>query len=229
MAQFLLQRYQETNNQAYLDRVEKIMDLFMSQSDPVNGGTYWKVQLPGQTDHGRVMASNAPAIPVLVTMYSKTHEAKYLAAAEETYNWIQQLRDPHTGLYFDNFMSNGKPEETFYTYNQAEALEAMIALSTVNPSRYPLESATTFAQTTMDYFSAQPSDYEDSVFASIYLPSLMRLAATIDNPSFTASTLHAIELAKAAFQTPSTTLADAASKTTILALTELPFSSWRKL
>ena len=229
MAQFLLHQYQETDNKAYLDRVEKIMDLFMSQSDPVNGGTYWKEQLPGQADHGRVMASNAPAIPILVTMYSLTHDTKYLTAAEQTFAWIQQLRDPETGLYFDNFKSNGQPQKDFYTYNQGEALSAMIALNKVDPSRYPLKSAVTFAQTMMDYFSAQPSDYKDSVFASIYLPPLMHLAATINIPSFTASTSHAIELAKAAFQSPANTLADAAAKATILALSELPFSSWSKL
>ena len=228
MAQFLLHQYQETGNKAYLNRVEKIMDLFMSQSDSVSGGTYWKEQLPGQADHGRVMASNAPAIPTLVTMYLLTHNAKYLAAAEQTYNWIQQLRDPDTGLYFDNFMSNGQPQKIFYTYNQAEVLSSMVALNKLNPTRYPLSSAITFAQTTMDYFSSHIG-YGDSMLDADCLKQLMHLAGIVNSPILTASTLHAIDLVKSTFQSPANTLADAAAKATILALSELPFSSWSKL
>jgi hypothetical protein len=226
MAQLLLRQYHKTDDPADLAKVKQIVDLFISQSDPVGGGAYWKVQLPYEADHGRVMASNATAIPTLVDMYKAGDgDASYLTTAELTFDWVQQLYDPDSGLYFDNIGPNGQIDRTFYTYNQAEVLYAMVELSEVDPAGHPLNDAAAFAQTTMDYF-AQHNSYRISKFDVIYLEALMRLAAKIDDAAFTADALHAVALAKAAIPDSLTELPDASSAAAIIALSELPFARW---
>lgn len=228
MAQFLMHQYQNTGDQTYLDRVKEIMDLFISQQDPEGGGTYWKVQLPAESDHGRVMASNATAIPTLVEMYVLNDNASYLMAAENTFAWVQQLRDPITGLYFDNFMANGEIETSIYTYNQAEVIGAMVGLNKIDPVRYPLSDAISLAKTSMDYFASH-NGYGIRKFDVQYFITLAQLGSIVNDPSLTAQIQQNIVLGKDAPQNSLDSLANAAAAAAILALSEMPVSSWSKL
>lgn len=229
MAQLLMRQYRVTGDEAYADRAEKIMALFISQRDAETGGAYWKVQLPTESDHGRVMASNATAIPTLVELYLSGHgDASYVTVAEQTFNWIQRLYDPATGLYFDNISAYGQIEKTIYTYNQAEALKSMMALNKVDPVRYPLSKAIDFAATTLDYFS-EHNTYGIAKFDTQYLSTAMYLASIINNPALTNKVEQGLALAKKAIPKSPDSLADAAASATILSLSEMPFSKWAEL
>ena len=224
-----LKEYQRTGDEADVNRVGQIMNLFIRQRDAENGGYYWKVQLSTETDHGQVMVSNATAIPILVNMYSSGHgDASYLTIAEQTFTWAQQLYDPVTGLYFDNISAYGQIEKKIFTYNQAEVLNAMVALNKVDSARYPLQEAIDFAKTTMDYFSSHEG-YGISRFDVIYLMSLMHLASILNDNSFTETVQQAVNLAKDAINNSPESLADAAGSAAVLALSEMPFSKWASL
>lgn len=228
VAQEKMKQHQKTGDQADINRVRQIMDLFLSQQQP-DGGAYWKVQLPSETDRGRVMASNATAIPTLIELYlANPADTKYLDAAQKTFDWIQGLYDPATGLYFDSIGTTGQIDKTFYTYNQAEVLYSLVELNKVDPVNYSLNRAVDFAQTSMDYFASHDS-YGLTRFDVIYLRVLMQLASQVNDQDLTTQVQQSLALARKAIYNSPTSLVDAASSAAILALAQLPFDKWTEL
>lgn len=229
MAQLLLHQHQRTGNETYAARAQQIVDLFLSQRDSADGAGYWKVQFTNESNHDQCVVSNATAIPSLIDLYLAGHgDVSYVTTAEEVFAWVQRLRDPVTGLYFDKIRGNGEIDTTIYTYVQAEVLESMIQLSRVNGARYPRADAVAFARRSMDYF-AQHGGYGISKFDIIYLRSLMHLASLAHDDALTTSVRHAISLAKAAVPRSPTALSDAAPAAGIVALSSLPFDAWSTL
>ena len=229
MAQLLMHQYQRTGDEAYVTRVEQIVGLFLAERDADDGAAYWKVQFPDEANRDQCLVSNATAIPSLVDLYLAGYgDASDVATAEDVFAWLQRLRDPATGLYFDKVMGNGQIDTTFYTYGQAEVLESMMALNRVDPGRYPLADAVNLALVSMSYF-AHRSGYGISKFDVIYLRSLMHLASLADDDALTSQVRQAIALAKAAVPRSPTALPDAASAAGIVSLSALPFDAWSGL
>ena len=229
MAQLLMHQYQRTGDEAYVARVKQIVDLFLSERDAPDGAAYWKVQFANETNRDECLVSNATAIPSLVDVYLAGYgDASDVATAEDVFAWVQRLRDPTTGLYFDKIMGNGEVDTTIYTYGQAEVLESMVQLGRVDEAHFPLDDAVSFARLSMTYF-ADRGGYGISKFDVIYLRSLMHLASLVEDDALTQEVRAAIALAKAAIPRSPTALPDAASAAAIVSLSALPFDAWSDL
>lgn len=226
MAQYFVDQYHKTGSTEYLAQTKDILDLFMSQRHNGNDAAYWKVQFPSEVNRDQCLVSNATAIPSLVEMSLLGYGGPaYQTAAEQTFDWLQQLYDPASGLYFDKIMTNGQVDTTIYTYGQGEIIESLIALNKIDPKRFPISRAATFARLSVDYF-ANRGGYGISKFDAIYLRSLMHIAAKTNDPVLIADTKHAMTLAKKAFLDSPTSVADAAANTTVILLAGLPFKDW---
>ena len=209
--------------------VKQIVDLFLSERDAPDGAAYWKVQFANETNRDECLVSNATAIPSLVDVYLAGYgDASDVATAEDVFAWVQRLRDPTTGLYFDKIMGNGEVDTTIYTYGQAEVLESMVQLGRVDEAHFPLDDAVSFARLSMTYF-ADRGGYGISKFDVIYLRSLMHLASLVEDDALTQEVRAAIALAKAAIPRSPTALPDAASAAAIVSLSALPFDAWSDL
>lgn len=229
MAQLLLHQYARTGNEAYVARAKQIVDLFSTQRAAYDGAGYWKVLFTTESNRDECLVSNATAIPSLVGVYlAGFGDESYVGTAEDVFAWVQGLRDPATGLYFDKVMGDGQVDRTIYTYGQGEVLESMVQLDAVDEARFPLSRAVRFARLSMDYFE-RAGGYGISKFDVIYLRSLMHLASLVDDPALTDQVRQAIALAKAAVPASPTALPDAASAAGIIALSELPFEKWAAL
>lgn len=228
LAQFYQQRYQRTQDKADAHRVDALLDVFVNQRDPLDGAAYWQVQLPGVLNQDKAIVSNATAIPVLVAQYLDGRgDDRTIEIARETYAWTQGLLDPETGLYFDKFTGEGQIDKTFYTYVQAEMLEAMRALDSVTDGDDAVDSLF-FAEETMRYFS-EFGGYGIMKFDVIYLRSLMRFAADLDYTPFTEDVEAAIQQALAARPDMTGELIDAAAAASLQLLAELPSDRWKDL
>ena len=104
------------------------------------GGVYWEAT--GATNHARTVVSNAPAAILGVELFRQTGNVSYLRWSEMIVAWLDaELRDPATGLFDDNVDDSGgrtSLDTTKYTYTQGMMVGALAALSTVDPTRYPI-------------------------------------------------------------------------------------------
>ena len=229
LAQLLLRQYARTGDEAYVLRARQIVDLFVSQRDVADGAAWWKVQFPSEPNRDKCVVANATAIPALVDLYLAGYgDEDFVDIAEQGLGWVQQLRDPDTGLYFDKILGTGEVDTTLYTYVQAEVLESMVRLNAVDADRFPLADAVAFARLTMDHFATR-GGYGISKFDVIYLRSLIGLAGQVSDTALTASVEQAIELAKGVIPSSPTELPDAAASAAIIALSELPVDRWGDL
>lgn len=229
LAQALTRQYARTGNEAYMLRARQILDLFVSERDVADGAAWWKVQFPTESNRDKCVVSNATAIPALVDVYLAGYgDEGFLDIAEQVFGWVQQLRDPETGLYFDKIRGNGEIDTTLYTYVQAEVLHSLVRLNAVDAERFPLADAVAFARLTMDHFATR-GGYGISKFDAIYLRTLIGLAGQVGDDALTASVQQAIELAKGVIPSSPTELPDAAASAAIIALSEMPVDRWADL
>lgn len=228
LAQFYLQRYQQRQHEADAKKVDALLNVFLNQRDPLDGAAYWMVQLPGAENHDKAIVSNATAIPVLVAQYLDGRgDEGVLEVARQTYAWAQGLKDPETGLYFDKYMSDGQVDRTFYTYVQAQMLEAMRSLDDITEGDDAVD-ALLFARQTMRHFEAN-GGYGIMKFDVIYLRSLMRFAADLEYAPFTEDVERAIQQALSARPHMTGEVIDAAACASLQLLAELPFDRWKDL
>lgn len=229
LAQLLMRQFRKTGDEAYVFRAKQIVDLFLSQRDLQDGASYWKVQFASEPNSDKCVVSNATAIPSLIDLYLAGYgDESYVETAEQVLRWVQGLRDPETGLYFDKIRGDGEVDTTIYTYVQAEVLDSMVHLGRVDEARFPLAAAVEFAELTMEHFSSR-GGYGISKFDVIYLRSLMRLASSVDDSALRENVQKAITLAKGVIPASPTALPDAAAAAAIISLSELPLDRWADL
>ena len=195
----LMRAYARTSNPALLERAEGVFALARRNWDSRGGGVYWEEHAPGASDTGRVVASNAPAVILGVQLYVRTHNLMYLRWSERIFAWLhERLFDPRTGLYNDHVGSSSTHpatvDPTKYTYNQGVMVGAIVALSEVDPARYPLGQAAELAGKAMAYFRKHHS-YGQPGFDVIWAENVLGLASRYGNAAFTSQALRSVELA----------------------------------
>ena len=112
-------------------------------------------------------------------------------------------------------------DRTTYTYTQGIVVGAMAALSTVDPSRYPLQSAVALADRSMTYFAAHHS-YGNPGFDVVWAENVLGLAARYRQPAFTARAERSVRSAVAAEPAQPGDLLDTSSEATLAELVRLP-------
>jgi hypothetical protein len=146
--------------------------------------------------------------------------------------WLNaELRDPATGLFNDNIDANGsrpRIDTTKYTYTQGMMVGAMTALSTVDPTKYPIRDAIALAETSMAYFDAHRS-YGQPGFDLIWAENILWTAGLYKNVAFTAETRSALARVLAAEPKSRGDLLTASSEAALRELAKLPPDQYGKL
>ena len=238
-AEFFMQRYKQTSDRRYLDKANAIAELFIrSWHDSGGNGAFWQAQLKqfgvDVENRDRAVVSNAPAIPLLIELakHYPGKSAVYIDISRKVYDWLQELRDPETGLYFDKFQDNGEIDKTFYPYCQAKMIDATIALHSVDPDKYPFEEARQLFEKSIELFTSNGRLGHDASFDSMLVKSGMRLATILHDPDFTENVHQFAEQAdRAARHHPwrLTKLYNAAGAVKLAILAEMKTSDWDSL
>jgi hypothetical protein len=104
----------------------------------------------------------------------------------------------------------------------------MTALSTVNPTNYPISDAIKLADRSLAYFDAHRS-YGQPGFDLIWAENILRTAGLYKNAAFTAETRSAIARALAAEPKSGGDLLTMSSETALRELAKLPPDQYDKL
>lgn len=194
----LMRAYARSGSPTLLRRAEDVFALARRNWDPGSGGVYWEEHAPGATDDAKAVVSNAPAVILGVQLYLRTHDPEYLTWSERIFAWLRDtLLDPRTGLYDDHVDDSTRPatvDTTTYTYNQGVVIGAMVALSRVDPARYPLADAVGLAERAMTYF-ARHGTYGQPQFDVVWAENVLGLASRYGDPAFTARARRSVRLA----------------------------------
>lgn len=142
MIRDLVNSYQLTGQYSFLKLAEKSADFVWSGYDKkLGGGIYWHEQ----SKTSKNTCSNAPAANAFLQLYLASKDGKYLKEAKEIYNWtLVNLRDPVTGLYWDNINLDGSIQKTFWSYNTALMIEdATLLFSITHEEKYRMQAVAT--------------------------------------------------------------------------------------
>ncbi|MGH9093001.1 MAG: glycoside hydrolase family 76 protein [Acidimicrobiales bacterium] len=216
--------YGRSGSPTLLRRAEDVFALARRDWDPRHGGVYWEEHAPGATDEAKSVVSNAPAVILGVQLYQRTHRRTYLTWSERIFDWLRaHLVNPATGLYEDSVDDATRPATvgaTTYTYNQGVMVGAMVALSRVDPARYPLADAVRLAVRAMAYFAGHGT-YGQPAFDVVWAENVLGLAGRYGNAAFAARARRSVRLAVRASPPRPGDLLDQGSELALGALTRL--------
>jgi Glycosyl hydrolase family 76 len=226
----IMQQYSMTRDPALLVRAEAVFTLAVRNWAKDGGGVYWEAT--GADDHARTVVSNAPAAILGVELFRQTSDARYLDWSEKIVAWLREnLKDPATGLYNDSIDNRGGQNRVGtakYTYAEGMMVDAVTALSAVDPTKFPLGDAVSLSESSMAYFDAHHS-YGQPGFDVIWAESVMRLAGLYGHATFTAEARDAVERAAAAGPGSRGDLLTSASEMALRELAELDPSKLAEL
>ncbi len=226
----IMQQYSKTKDPALLERAEEVFSLAQGNWARGIGGVYWEAT--GATNHARTVVSNAPAAILGVELFRQTGDLRYLTWSEMIVAWLDaELRDPTTGLFNDNIDDYGgrtRIDTTKYTYTQGMMVGAMTALSTVDPTNYPIRDAVELTERSLAYFDAHRS-YGQPGFDLIWAENILRTAGLYKNATFTTETRNAVARALTAEPNGRGDLLTVSSETALRELAKLPPDQYDKL
>jgi len=211
----------------HLARAEAVFDLAVADWDPHGGGVYW--EKTGAGGQERAVVSNAPAVLLGVDLYRRTGRERYLRWSEDDLAWLKaNLLDPTDGLYDDHVDGRRAADRAVYTYTQGIVVGAMAALSTVDPTAYPLAAAVALADRAIGYFATHHT-YGDPGFDVVWAENVLGLAARYGHPAFTARAVRSVRAAAAAEPADPSDLLDTSADATLGLLTRLPATDYGRL
>jgi len=138
-----LQAWHVLHESIWLERAIGIFH-FMLQgwSDQHGGGIYWR-----ENDKGtKNTCSNGPGAVLALMLYEETREAQYLDWALRILDWVKQLKDPITGVYFDAINADNTIDRRMFTYNTGTPLHANALLYRITGEAVYKHEATALAE-----------------------------------------------------------------------------------
>jgi hypothetical protein len=142
--------YRQTGDNTYLDRAIVTWEFALSGwTDTLGGGIHWK-QYDMSTKN---TCSNGPAAVLAMMLYERTEDPQYLDWAVRIMEWVKQLRDPVTGVYWDNIHVEGSINETTWTYNTGTPMHASALLYTATGEQAWLDDARSLAEASLAHFA----------------------------------------------------------------------------
>jgi len=146
----LIDMYETTNNDWYLDYAKIVWSFVLSGKDDVlGGGIYWAEN----SKDSKNTCSNAPAVVFALKLYKVTAEQMYLDTGIEIYDWTKNtLQDPSDYLYWDNQKTNGTIETGKFSYNSGQMIQAGVLLYKATDDEQYLDDAKLVAQASYEYF-----------------------------------------------------------------------------
>ena len=155
----LIENYEITKNQAYLERVKQIAIFSLTGEDnKTGGGLYWSEQNRTNLDSDlcmKAVSSTAFSVTYLLKLYKHTNDEQYLAFAMRLYNWLNlYIKDPVSNLFWndirvrDNFVNTRK-----WTYNSGAMISNNILLYEITGEEQYITEARTIAASTFTNFT----------------------------------------------------------------------------
>jgi predicted alpha-1,6-mannanase (GH76 family) len=179
----LVQAYRQTGEFTYLQQAMDLM-AFLTESTKVgkypDTGAYWATNLAVMSrntcSNGPIIESGYDIALALKGLAEKAPTAQLkaeyarMASDNETfgdqlYNWMYaNLRDPHSGLFWDHINDDGTIDKGIGSYNQGVMMGANLAKFKLTGDSVYLERANEIAQASVAYFSQIDSRYGVTYF-----------------------------------------------------------------
>ncbi|QPH40854.1 glycoside hydrolase family 76 protein [Pedobacter endophyticus] len=147
-----VEAYFNTKDATYITKAKEVFNFIISGwDDKLGGGVYW---LEGHKDQ-KPACSNGMATLAALKLYQATKEPFYLTWGTRFYNWMHStLRNPD-GIYYNDVKMDGKPNETYYTYNTGSMLEAAVLMYHFTADQKYLKEAQLVASNSFGFFSEE--------------------------------------------------------------------------
>lgn len=176
----LMQAYAQTGNKSYLDQAEKMVG-WMKTGLRKDGGIYWR---ENEKRMSLNTCANGPTIQMFLRLYTATKKPEYLELAknlDEAMN--RELRDPKTGLYWDNLGDDGNLDKHIFSYNQGTPVGADVQWYRLTGDKKYLERATQTANAALDFYAQDDRLWKSSpAFNAIMFRNLLALDQVAPNP-----------------------------------------------
>tara|TARA_R110002020_G_scaffold428440_1_gene637995 strand:+ start:1 stop:1212 length:1212 start_codon:yes stop_codon:yes gene_type:complete len=160
VAMELINAYELTNENFYLDRAKKVTEFIMSGEDSrMGGGLYWfegeSTNCTGGPNCMKAANTSAYAAHVTSKMYQLTNDSRYLTFAERVYEWnYNTLRDPNDNLYWNDInIGTEQINTTKWTYNAALMIMAGVNLYEITDEQKYLDEAISTARSSYSKFT----------------------------------------------------------------------------
>jgi rhamnogalacturonyl hydrolase YesR len=155
----LIENYEITKNQAYLDRAKELAVFSLTGEDNrTGGGLYWSEQNrtnPESDLNMKAVSSTAFTVTYLLKLYQHTGDQQYLNFATRLYTWLNKyIKDPVNNLFWndirirDNFVNTTK-----WTYNSGAMISNNVLLYEITKDDAYLTEARTIASSTYTNFT----------------------------------------------------------------------------
>ncbi len=177
----LVQAYNQTGNQAYLDRAEGLFDFLQSGQTP-SGGMHW---VENSRTPSRNTCSNGPAIELALRLYQATHDGKYLDFATKTDAFLEStLRSP-SGLYYDSIGDDGTLHPDIWSYNQGTPIGADVLFYQVTGDQTYLDRAKQTAAAALTHLGQDDRLWKQPpAFNAIFFRNLLQLDRIAPDPRY---------------------------------------------
>ena len=151
----LLEAWRATGDEAHLMRARRAASYLIEGGvwdDCFDGGFWWNSRL-GDSIEGKPAQTNALAVQLFAELHEASGDERYLAWAHRALDWLDAaLWDDRAGLYrwsvhyADLAARRGRVlSDRFFNYDQAIAIEALLALRRIEGGRAYLERARSIA------------------------------------------------------------------------------------
>lgn len=200
----LIQAYQQTGNQQYLDKAKQIAT-FLEQGVSPEGGVYW-----GENESSLTIntCSSAPTEQVMLRLYELTHDEHYLDVAKKIEPYRATNLRTADGLYVDNINAKtGQVDEHHYSYNQGTPIGAdVLWYKTTGDAKY-LERAKETAKAALNFYGKSDRLWHEApAFNAIFFRNLMQLDAVAPDPRIKATLTAYLDRARREALNPATGL-----------------------
>lgn len=178
----VLDAYQRTKNEKYLQQGKLIYNFMMTGFDTVSGGgLYWQ-----EKDYStKNTCSNGPGVLVALQLYKITNNKKYMDTALLLYNWVNKKLLSPNNLYFDNIqLPSGKIEKRIFTYNTGTMLQSSVILYHLTREKKYLIHAKKIAASSLKYFYKNKSFPDNYWFNAVLLRGYIELYKADHNKKY---------------------------------------------
>lgn len=162
----LLEAYNITMEQRFLDRAARIVPFLQSGYDNLLGGALWwnedEKNIQGNENSNKAACSNGYATLFLLEYYKvcpTTERAAVLSFAKTLYKWLSEnLRDPGDKCYWNDMNASGVVNKTKWTYNTGVMIQNGIRLYQITGEQQYLNEAIESAQGAYNFFVKTRND-----------------------------------------------------------------------
>jgi predicted alpha-1,6-mannanase (GH76 family) len=170
-------------------RAQRVFDWITSGWDggsgnACSGGVYW-ANTPSIRDRNTVSTANGAVLAL--ELYRDTRNPAYLTWGRRMYAWVRSCLADDDGLLFDHLDSEGRIDQSKWTYNQGAMVAAAALLYRATGSSVYLRDATSLANQSLQYFDASSYGGQPAIFVAIYFRYLRVLDSAAPQPQIAAA------------------------------------------